>query len=628
MDSDPRLAQQPAHLRQLRPGGIQHQVETVGEDAHPPGIPAAPQQVGRLLVVPGRYLKLEQLAGLGRLHGGGGALDHAAAGDQETEPVALLRLLQVVGGHQDGGAGTGEIVDQPPELAPRHRVDAGGGLIEEQHLRIVQHRRAEGHPLLPAPRQLAGGHVPLTLQPAAGQHPVDPLAAQGAGDGVDPGIERQVLADREVVVEGELLAHVADPAQQVPAAQPAGLPRQGHLAGAGFQQPAEHLDGGGLAGAVGPQKPEDLAVAHLQIHLAHRLEVAEAAGEGPGGDGRSPPLRALAGAGKGKGEGLGPLLPQPGDENVLEGGAGDLQLLQGQPLARQQLPHLLRSPIGVAHQHVQPVAEGLHIDDAARLGTGPGCGPLQQGLGPGPLPATQFQAAEAQALFQLGWCTDLTDPPLVDQADAVTALRLVQVGGGHQDRDGLAGKAGQHVPELATGHRIHPRGGLIQQQHLGPVDQGAAEGQLLLHAAGELAGQPVAEGVQSHQRQQLLPPLQKVAVGHPPQPGHVAKVLHHAEIGVEGEGLGEIAHPRAGQAGRLPSTRTRAGAGVQQAGQDVEGAGLAGAVGADQPEDLARADLEVDAPQRLQGPVGLVEPLHLEGDLPLQGIGASSGLSG
>ena len=603
-------------------------MEPVGEDAHPPGIPAAPQQIGRLLVVPGRHLELEQLAGLGRFHGGGGALDHAAAGHQETEPVALLRLLQVVGGHQDGGAGTGKIVDQPPELAPRHRVDAGSGLIEKQHLRFVQHRGPEGHPLLPASRQLTGGHVPLTLQPAAGQHPVDPRAAQGAGDGVDPGIERQVLADREVVVEGEFLAHVPDPAQQFAAAQPAGLPRQRHLAGAGLEQPAEHLDGGGLAGTVGSQEPEDLAVAHLQIHLAHRFEVAEVAGERPGGDGGIPPPRAIVAAGKGEGEGLGPLLPQTGDENVLEGGAGDLQLLQLQPLARQQLPHLLRSPIGIAHQHVQPVTERLHVDDASRLGMALGCGPLQQGLGPGPIPAAQFQAAEAQALFQFGWCADLTDPPLVDQADAVTALRLVQVGGGHQDRDGLTGEAGQHVPELATGHRVHPRGGFIQQQHLRPVDQGAAEGQLLLHAAGEPARQTIAEGPQSHQRQQLLPPLQKIAVGHLPQPRNVAKVLHHTQIGVEGEGLGEVPHPRAGLAGRLPQHPHRAGAGVQQAGQDVEGAGLAGAVGTDQPKDFAGADVEVDAPQRLQGPVGLVKPLHLERDLPRQDIGASGGLSG
>src|SRR4030065_2961202 len=55
----------------------------------------------------------------------------------------------------------------------------------------------------------------------------------------------------------------------------------GHRAPArrGRQQAGEHLDGGGLARAVGSEETEYLAAPHLEAHLVHRHEVAEATRE-------------------------------------------------------------------------------------------------------------------------------------------------------------------------------------------------------------------------------------------------------------------------------------------------------------------------------------------------------------
>jgi hypothetical protein len=46
--------------------------------------------------------------------------------------------------------------------------------------------------------------------------------------------------------------------------------------------------------------------------------------------------------------------------------------------------------------------------------------------------------------------------------------------------------------------------------------------------------------------------------------------------------------------------------------EDLERAGLAGAVGPEQAEDLAPLDHEADAPQDLAVAVALLEPLHLD----------------
>jgi hypothetical protein len=45
------------------------------------------------------------------------------------------------------------------------------------------------------------------------------------------------------------------------------------------QQAAKHAEGGALGGAVGPEKPEDLAAGHLEIDPVHGGEAPEAAGQ-------------------------------------------------------------------------------------------------------------------------------------------------------------------------------------------------------------------------------------------------------------------------------------------------------------------------------------------------------------
>ena len=46
-------------------------------------------------------------------------------------------------------------------------------------------------------------------------------------------------------------------------------------AGSGRQQPAEHPDDGGFAGAIGPQEAENFSRAHLEGNVVHGHEVAK-----------------------------------------------------------------------------------------------------------------------------------------------------------------------------------------------------------------------------------------------------------------------------------------------------------------------------------------------------------------
>ena len=47
------------------------------------------------------------------------------------------------------------VVDEPPELAARQRIDAAGRLVEKDDRRLVEDRAAERQPLAPAAGEIA-----------------------------------------------------------------------------------------------------------------------------------------------------------------------------------------------------------------------------------------------------------------------------------------------------------------------------------------------------------------------------------------------------------------------------------------------------------------------------------------
>ena len=289
-------------------GVLHHQVNPGPEDGglqHP--------------VLPLQEIERRQVPGAGDLQDGALREDllelpdapegHQPSRVHQGDPAAVLRLVQVVRGDDDGDAPAGEPVDEAPELAPGDGVHAAGGLVQEEEAGPVEDGAGQRQPLLPAAGKGAGQEVLPARKPGRLQGPLLPLGQEGPAQAVDAAEKAQVLRDGQVLVEAEPLAHVADAALHR-----LGVPGHVHSEDAGAarggpQQAAEHPDDGGLSGAVASEQAEDFPFLHRQRQIVHGPEGAEALREAVG----------LHGGGTGS----------PSD-GAVEGG-------QGEALARQRL---------------------------------------------------------------------------------------------------------------------------------------------------------------------------------------------------------------------------------------------------------------------------------------------------
>jgi hypothetical protein len=130
----------------------------------------------------------------------------------EGKPIALLRLVHVVRGDEDRHPAVGrELVDQVPEEPPPLRVHAPGRLVEKEQLGLVQERRRERDALALAGRQARGHRGQERREAQSLRELADPAFEPGDAKAVEGAEEAQVLADGQVDVERELLAHVSEP---------------------------------------------------------------------------------------------------------------------------------------------------------------------------------------------------------------------------------------------------------------------------------------------------------------------------------------------------------------------------------------------------------------------------------
>ena len=97
-------------------------------------------------------------AELGLQAGRGAARDDAAAVDHDEVVGELVGLLQVLRGEQHGDAVGGEAADLVPHLVAVARVEAGGGLVEEQHVGAADEADGEVEP--PPHAAGVGAHPP------------------------------------------------------------------------------------------------------------------------------------------------------------------------------------------------------------------------------------------------------------------------------------------------------------------------------------------------------------------------------------------------------------------------------------------------------------------------------------
>ena len=171
----------------------------------------------------------------------------------------------------------------------------------------------------------------------------------------------------------------------------------------------------------------------------------------------------------------------------------------------------------------------------------------------------------------------------------------------------LAVQAHHDVEDLGHQLRGQPQGGLVQQHQLGPAHEGAADGQHLLLAAGEVARLDVAAGLQ----------LGEVVVDHLQVAADLAvatdvgtgnQVLLGGQVLEDAPPLHHLHDAQAHDLGRVAvlyalaleldaALGDLAPLGAQEPRDGLEGGALAGAVGPQEGDDAPLGDLQRHPPQ-------------------------------
>ena len=178
--------------------------------------------------------------------------------------------LDVVG-HHDGGVGHAP-VELGDELRHQPRVggiEARGGLVEEDHLRLGDQGPRDAHPLAHAPGQLRGQEIVGAGEPHQGEEAVDAIGDLPLAEpGVLPQREGHVLEHGEGVEEGRVLEHVARPpahGQDLLLAQVVDARAEEiHLAVVGREEAVADAEQHGLARAAAPHHGQGRPLAEGQ----------------------------------------------------------------------------------------------------------------------------------------------------------------------------------------------------------------------------------------------------------------------------------------------------------------------------------------------------------------------------
>jgi hypothetical protein len=186
--------------------------------------------------------------------------------------------------------------------------------------------------------------------------------------------------------------------------------------------------------------------------------------------------------------------------------------------------------------------------------------------------------------------------------------------GGQEDRLSQRPQAVDHVPRGPPGGRVEARGRLVQEDQIGVADQRERDVEAAALAARELLGRRVGAGLEPDQRRRLVDGARRPVVARVE-----LEALAHGQarlgLGLLQDDADAVAPGRAGP-GRVGAEDADLAAGaVAEALQDLDHGGLTGAVRAEEGEDLAAADLQVDAAHGLVVAVALAQPTRGDDDV-------------
>ena len=153
--------------------------------------------------------------------------------------------------------------DQRPHIAAQVDVDAGGRLVEKQHVGLVAQRLGDHRPPLHAARQFDDSRVALVPQRKIAEQPLDICRIGGAPE--QPAAVADRVQDGRENIERDLLRHQADdpPGGAIVAHDVMAVdenPARSHR-----HRAADDADQRRLAGAVRAEEGENLAFGDLEV---------------------------------------------------------------------------------------------------------------------------------------------------------------------------------------------------------------------------------------------------------------------------------------------------------------------------------------------------------------------------
>ncbi len=218
----------------------------------------------------------------------------------------------------------------------------------------------------------------------------------------------------------------------------------------------------------------------------------------------------------------------------------------------------------------------------------------------------------AVSAHQLAWRADIDDPAVVDDGDAVAqALRLFHQVCGQEDGLAALADAAHEVPDRASRLRVESGRQLVEEHDLGIVDERERDEQPLLLTARQRHEPGVALIAQAELLEQAIT-VERRAVERRPELDR----FPHLDALLELRLLQLDADPFLQRVGLTDGIQAEDGDGAAIRRPEPFDAfhrrRLAGAVGADQAENLSRLHVECDLVDRDRPAVSLANPGHVD----------------